>query len=683
MIKLLQYTILPVSTYILNCNSFKHFFWLFISLASGITFAKANEDNSFNAITTSDKIITDTTEVELKSNWEFYWNQLIEPDDFTSDQSFSKVSLDSWTTYYGEDSNVLPSFGFATYRLLVSLPEDRPHASLYIPKAYAASKLWINGKLVSEIGKVGKAKSETIHRRYDQLIPLDDHDTIFEIVIQVSNFYHSKGGFDQPLILASSQRLNEVKSKRIIADMLFIGCLGFIGFFFLLFYLFYWGKDKAILYFALMCLGLCYMAMSDRYAPLAIVLESMSWSILTKIEYLALFIAGASAGLFINAIFYEFVHKAFTKIIKYGFATLVLVLILLPSPYFTKLIFPFLIAMIIKISYVISIIIKAILTGNRRESILLLVSTILGAIVFSFHILAFIGMDANAIIYVNFGYVLAFLLLSMLLMNRFSRSFGELETTKEIALEQKNEISIQSRALSKVNAELKENLKQLENYNSELDGFNRIVSHDLKAPLVAMHSLVSFIEEDTKSKVNKGTKQHIELLKERISKMDTLINGLLEYSKIARGSKVKHNFSFNDLLVEVFESVNINEENRIILPKIDTEVYANRIELKHVFHNLISNAIRHNDKDKAIINVNVIKKERKYVFSVTDNGPGIEEKYHSKIFEMFSQLDTNSTNNSSGIGLSIVKRIVLENKGQITVDSEKGIGTTISFTWFA
>ena len=644
-----------------------------ILISAKQSFGQSKLERSINAISAD-------TEIDLSDNWEFYWNQLIKPGDFKANQSFSKVSLNSWTTYYGKDSNLLPPFGYGTYRLVISIPENRPHMSIFIPKAFASSKLWINGEFISEIGKVATNKKETIHRRFSQIIPLDDHDSEFEIVIQVANFYHSKAGFNEPLKLASSQRLNNVNSKRIIADMLFIGCLGFIGGFFLLFFMFYWNKDKAILYFSLMCLGLCYMALSDRYAPLAEISESVSWVLLTKIEYIALFLAGTSAGLFINTIFYEFAHKAYNKTLKYGFALLVAMLLLLPSPYFTHLLFPFLILMIVNLSYVFFVIIKAIIVGKRQESILLLVSTILGSIVFTFHILAFLGKDANSIIYVNFGYVLAFLLLSMLLMNRFSKSFKELETTKEIALQQKNEISMQSRALTDVNVELKENLKQLENYNSELDGFNRIVSHDLKAPLVAMHSLVSFIEEDTKTIINKETEQHFELLKERILKMDTLIKGLLEYSKVARGDKTKNWLNFNHLLTEVFETVNLNDENTLNLPQSDIQVYVNKIELKHVFQNLISNAITHNDKDKTIIDITVSKSENQYEFSIKDNGPGIEKQYHSKIFEMFNQLDTKK-DGSTGIGLSIVKRIVLENQGDISVDSENGLGTTITFTW--
>jgi light-regulated signal transduction histidine kinase (bacteriophytochrome) len=196
-----------------------------------------------------------------------------------------------------------------------------------------------------------------------------------------------------------------------------------------------------------------------------------------------------------------------------------------------------------------------------------------------------------------------------------------------------------------------------------------------------VHSLVSFIEEDLKTTLNENTKSHLKLLKNRVSKMNSLIDGLLIYSKIAKGKKDKKLFSLNKLLSDVISGINVLDQNTINLPNQNLEIYANKIELYHVFQNLISNAITHNDKDHIIINISVSKLPTEYVFSVSDNGPGIDEKYHTKIFEMFSQLKVNDANQSSGIGLAIVNKIVSENKGAISVESEKNLGLKISFSW--
>ncbi len=665
-----------------NYNKYLKFIYciLILLLSTNRLFGIQQENKNTIIVDFQKTPISKHKEILLDSGWDFYWNELIKPGYFDSEKKPEKISLHSWTELSLSNEKKLPSFGYATYRLHFSIPKERPHVSLYIPAAYSSSKTWINGKLISEIGRVAISKPKVQHRRFTQIIPLNTHDTDFEIVIQVANFYHNKGGIDQPLLLAETNHLYSIKKRKTIADMIFIGCLGFIGTFFLLFFLFYWNKDKAILYFGIACVSLAYMALSDRYAPFTEIFESISWIFLTKIEYISLFLAGTTASLFFYTIFSNFTHKTYSRILVFSFWTLSILVILLPAPYFTKLVFPFLILMIINLVYVTYIIIRAFI-GKRHDSLLLLISMFLGSIVFYVHIFVFLGKKGDAIIYVNFGYILVFLLLSMLLMIRFSNSFKELEIAKEFALEQKKEIFIKSNELSKLNFELEENVKQLKNYNTELDSFNHIVSHDLKAPLVAMHTLVSFIEEDLGTILDDNAKNHFNLLKGKISKMNALINGLLEYSKVAKGKKNKELFHLNDLLKEVVDVINNQEKNSIHFPNKNLEIYASKIELEHVFQNLISNAIKYNDKEKGIINITATKLEKEYLFSVQDNGSGIDSKYHSKIFEMFSKLNVNDEIESTGIGLSIVKKIVSANKGAITVESEKGIGTTINFTW--
>ncbi len=665
-----------------NYNEYLKFicYFIILLLSTHYSFGIQQQKNEITVIDLQKTPIHENTEVALDFGWEFYWNQLIEPNNFKAEKIFEKVSLNNWTQFKLPNSKKLPSFGYATYRLNISIPKERPHVSLHIPAAYASSKTWINGKLISEIGHVGISKSETKHRRFSQIVSLNTHETDFEIVIQVANFYHNKGGIDKPLLLGTTKHLNSLKIRKIIADMIFIGCLGFIGTFFLLFFLFYWNKDKAVLYFGIACVSLAYMALSDRYAPFTVIFESISWIFLTKIEYTSLFLAGTTASLFFYTIFSDFTHRLYPKVLISSFLILTVLVIFLPAPYFTKLVLPFLILMIINLIYVTYIIIKSFI-GKLHDSLLLLVSMLLGSIVFYVHIFVFLGKRGDAIIYVNFGYILVFLLLSMLLMIRFSNSFKELETAKEFALEQKKEISIKSNELSNLNLELKANLKQLEDYNTELDSFNHIVSHDLKAPLVAMHTLVSFIEEDLEAVLDKNATNHFSLLKDKISKMNALINGLLEYSKIAKGNKKKDSFIVNKLLEEVIESVDPQNKSLITLPSENIDINTSRIELEHVFQNLISNAIKYSDKERAKINISVSKLEKEYLFSVSDNGPGIDPKYHTKIFEMFSQLNVNDEIESTGIGLSIVKKIVTANHGVISVESEKGTGTNIKFSW--
>jgi signal transduction histidine kinase len=164
--------------------------------------------------------------------------------------------------------------------------------------------------------------------------------------------------------------------------------------------------------------------------------------------------------------------------------------------------------------------------------------------------------------------------------------------------------------------------------------------------------------------------------------MESSINGLLEYSKVTKENKRKELFSFHKVLKKVIFMVDSQRTSVINLPEKDLDIYANKIELEHVFQNLISNSIKYNDKEKAIIDITVSQENNQYVFSVSDTGPGIDDKYHDKIFKIFNQLNINDKDiKSTGVGLAIVKKIISKNNGVIKVNSKKDKGLTINFTW--
>ncbi len=113
------------------------------------------------------------------------------------------------------------------------------------------------------------------------------------------------------------------------------------------------------------------------------------------------------------------------------------------------------------------------------------------------------------------------------------------------------------------------------------------------------------------------------------------------------------------------------------MPVLHTEV----LRLRQVFSNLIDNAVKHHNKQEGRIEINVKEEETLYVFSVTDDGPGISEAYHSRIFELFQVLQPRDVKENTGVGLALVKKIVETQNGQIQVSSQVGFGTTFTFTW--
>lgn len=244
-------------------------------------------------------------------------------------------------------------------------------------------------------------------------------------------------------------------------------------------------------------------------------------------------------------------------------------------------------------------------------------------------------------------------------------------------------VAEKTKALNQKVAEIAETNVLLENSNAALKQFAYIVSHDLKAPLRAISTLASFIEEDLEDHSNEDIKENLSLLKARIRRMSGLINGILEYSRVGRKAAEKDRVDVQQMLLEVIASTKdmTNKEVNIHLLSTFPILYINPTLIQQIFQNLLSNAIKYNDKTLCEIEIHCIEKTDCYQFSVKDNGPGIAEKYHDKIFQIFQTLQPRDKVESTGVGLSIVKKIVEEHaKGQIWLSSEAGKGTTFIFT---
>ncbi|MBT5953464.1 HAMP domain-containing protein [bacterium] len=226
---------------------------------------------------------------------------------------------------------------------------------------------------------------------------------------------------------------------------------------------------------------------------------------------------------------------------------------------------------------------------------------------------------------------------------------------------------------------VKERTNELESVNQELKNFAYIVSHDLKAPLRSIGSLASWLKTDYENILDDAGKEQLELLVGRVNRMHALIGGILQYSRVGRVDEVTSKVDINFMIQEVIDILNPPENIKIILdsdfPIIDFEP----TRIQQIFQNIISNAIKYIDKPEGIIHLGCKSHGEFWEFYVSDNGPGIDEKYHDKVFQLFQTLQSKDTYESTGVGLSIIKKIIETNNGRIWIESSEGSGTTFKF----
>jgi two-component system sensor kinase FixL len=232
-------------------------------------------------------------------------------------------------------------------------------------------------------------------------------------------------------------------------------------------------------------------------------------------------------------------------------------------------------------------------------------------------------------------------------------------------------------------AQLRQNqlVQKLSDTNQELQDFAHIVSHDLKAPLRAIKMLADWIAVDYQDKLDAQGKQNLRLLGSRVNHMQSLIDGILRYSRIGHTERPIAPVPLSQLLPEVIANLevpgHISIEIQPDLPVVPTDV----TRITQVFQNLLSNAIKYMDKPEGQIRVTCEDQGDAWKFRVSDNGPGIEEKHFERIFKIFQTLAPKDEYESTGVGLTLVKKIVELYGGKVWVESVVGQGSTFLFTW--
>ena len=235
--------------------------------------------------------------------------------------------------------------------------------------------------------------------------------------------------------------------------------------------------------------------------------------------------------------------------------------------------------------------------------------------------------------------------------------------------------------LQDANQSLRQRTDELETTNKELRNFAYIVSHDLKAPLRGISQLSTWLIQDYGEALPQEGKELLDLLIDRVKRMDRLIDGILAYSRAGRPSETVEEIDLNLLLSEIVKSLMPPASIQVTYDNSLPMLHGNTTQIAQVFQNLLSNAIKFMDKPEGHIRVGCAEDGEYWRFWIADNGPGIEVQHHERIFQIFQTLrGTSGESENSGVGLSIVKKVIETHGGKIWVESTPGAGSTFWFT---
>ena len=274
---------------------------------------------------------------------------------------------------------------------------------------------------------------------------------------------------------------------------------------------------------------------------------------------------------------------------------------------------------------------------------------------------------------------------------------AELEAQAAELEEQKEETLALAEALQAANDELQRAVDQAEAARvdaeraaaetaeayRELDQFAYVASHDLKAPLRGIANLAQWIQDDLGENLPAKSAEHLALLQGRVRRMEALIEGILAYSRAGRALGKPERIDTAALVGEIVELLSPPPGVRISVAKDMPVLDSDRVPLQQVFLNLIANGVKYAgaDRDEALVSVDWRDLDDAFEFAVQDDGPGIAPEFHERIWGIFQTLAARDKVEGTGIGLSVVKKIIEARGGRVSLESAPGGGATFRFTW--
>ncbi len=634
----------------------------------------------------------------LNGEWEFYWEKHLLPADFKKNRDLTPdiyAKIPSYWIDYSDEIDGISTTGYATYRLRIIIPESsREELSFMVPIFDSSYRIYFNGKYVNANGVPGNT-AETTKAGYKpytyNLVP--DKDTI-EIVINVANFHHRRGGFWLPMKYGKRDIAElDIKRSSILETISNGMLLAFFGFFLLFFSVF--RDDRTMLYFALASLGVMLRTLFTGNFDILYFFD-INWQWLVRIEYLSSFMAIIFAMWYFYYIYKDKVIPWISTAITVLFIVASILTLTTPVSIFSYTMLLFLPIVVAVLAYYL---VRSIISAFKEGGYRILIALGFGALLLG--VINDISVSVGQKIIVS-EYILSYSLILFILVQVIILIYRWFESTQKekklldeiefvnknlenIVIERTTELTNQKGELEKQKKVTDTKNRELEKTISTKNRIFSIIAHDLKSPVLNLSMMIEHLKNSNDPEVQQSV---INSISQQAGFAGNLIENLLiwgeqQYNRIEY--KPEH-INLTDLVLENFNLLREPADRKKIKMtyshKGNPTAICDKDLINIVLRNLISNAVKFTNKMGSIY-VSVEEpsiKDGMIYLKIKDNGVGMSQEKLDKILQDEIVESTRGTDDEkgTGLGLQLCKDLININKGSISVKSEPGRGTTIS-----